>query len=61
MKKYEEMVKRIGASLFVDQLLTSMDLLYNLEIMVMPLSPKFKVPQVEMYKGFKDPVEHLET
>ncbi|XP_042944808.1 uncharacterized protein LOC122278688 [Carya illinoinensis] len=29
--------------------------------MVMPLPPKFKVPQVDMYDGTKDPVDHLES
>lgn len=34
---------------------------YNTELMAVPLSPKFKVPSIEMYDGFEDPVEHLET
>lgn len=28
--------------------------------MVMPLPPKFKVPQMQIYNRSKDPVEHLE-
>lgn len=61
MKKYEEMAKKMGASLSVDQLLTSTDLPYNAEVMAAPLPPKFKVTQMEMYDGSKDPLEHLET
>lgn len=29
--------------------------------MPVPLLPKFKVPQVEVYDGSKNPLEHLET
>lgn len=37
-----------------------MDLSYNIEIMIVPLSVKFKVLQVELYIGWQDPVNHLE-
>ncbi|XP_042958112.1 uncharacterized protein LOC122293660 [Carya illinoinensis] len=29
--------------------------------MAVPLPPKFKVPQIDLYDGSKDPVEHLEN
>lgn len=28
--------------------------------MIVPLPPKFKVPQIELYDRSKDPVKHLE-
>lgn len=59
MDKYEEMARRIGSSSPVDKLLTSTNLSYSTEIMVMPLLPKFKVPQVKIYDWSKDPIEHL--
>lgn len=61
MDKYEEMVRKIGESSFVDQLLSSTDQPYSVEIMVVLLPSKFELPLVEMYDESKDPVEHLET
>lgn len=61
MNKYEEMAKMIRGSSSVDQLLSSMDLPNCAEVMVIPLSPKFKAPQIEIYDGSKDPSKHLET
>lgn len=61
LDKYEEMVRRIGALSLVDQLLTSMNLPYSVETMVVPLPQKFKVTAMEMYNSTKDPVEHLEN
>ncbi|XP_042972828.1 uncharacterized protein LOC122304635 [Carya illinoinensis] len=29
--------------------------------MAVPLPPKFKVPQIDMYDGFRDPIDHLEN
>lgn len=34
---------------------------YSNEGMEVPLHPKFKVPQVDMYDGSWDPVDHLEN
>lgn len=45
--KYAKMAKQMGLSSSVDQLLTNTDLTYNAEVMVVPLPPKFKVPQME--------------
>lgn len=61
MGKYKEMEKRIGGLSLVHQLLSSMDLPYNTKVMAFPLPPKFRAPQIQMYNGSKDPVEHLET
>lgn len=61
MGKYEEMAKKLGASSLVDQLLSSKDLPYIAEVMAVLLSLKFKVVQIEMYEGSKDPVEHLKS
>lgn len=60
MEKYKEMSKKIGTSSFVDHLLNSTDPPFIIEIMMMSLPPKFKVPQIELYDGSKDPVEYLE-
>lgn len=56
MDKYEEKAKKIGMSSSVDTLLNDNDLTYNTEIMAVPLPPKFKVPQMELYDRYKDPV-----
>lgn len=42
--KYAEMAKWMATSSSIDQLLTSMDLLYRAEAMAVPLPSKFKVP-----------------
>lgn len=55
MDKYEEIVRQMSASSSVDQLLTSTDLPYNAEVMVMSLPPKFRVHQMEMYNWSRDP------
>lgn len=59
--KYKEMVKRIGTALLVDHLFNSTNMPYSAEIMVVPLSPKFKISQIKLYDKSKDPVEHMET
>lgn len=38
-----------------------MNLPYNAEVMAVPLPPKFRTPQIEMYDKSKDPAKHLET
>lgn len=53
MEKY--VAKQVGSSSLVDNLLNSMDLKYNREIMMVPLTPKFKVPQIDLYYRSKDP------
>ncbi|XP_040992588.1 uncharacterized protein LOC121239400 [Juglans microcarpa x Juglans regia] len=55
------MAKRMGGSSSVEQLLTRTDLPYREEVMVVPLPPKFKVPQIDLYDGSKDPVDHLKN
>lgn len=57
MDKYKEMFKKIRASSLVDQLLSSTDLPYSVEVMEMLLPPKFKVLQIEMYDKSKDLME----
>lgn len=42
-------------------MLNSKNLPYNVDVMAAPLPLKFKVPQIEMYDGFKDNIEHLES
>lgn len=59
--KYVEIAKQMGTTSIVDQLLVSTDLPYRARVMVVPFPPKFKVPQIEVYDGSKDPLEHLET
>lgn len=41
--------------------LISTDLPYSARVMAVPLPPKFKVPQIEVYDGMEDPLENLET
>lgn len=49
MDKYVKMAWKIGASSFIDQLVTSTNLQYSVEILAMPMLSKFKIPQVKMY------------
>lgn len=37
------------------------NLAYSTKVMFMPILPKFKVPQMELYDGSQDPVDHLEN
>lgn len=53
--KYEEMARKMGASSSMDQLLTSTDLPYNAKVMAMPLPPKFRVAQMDMFDRSRDP------
>lgn len=59
--KYVEIAKQVGAPSTIDQLLNYMDLPYSAKFMVVPLPPKFKVPQMELYNKTKDPLKHLDT
>lgn len=61
MDKYEEMTKKIGTSFTVDQLLSSTNLPFCVEIMAIPLPPKFKVPSIDIYDESKDSMEYLKT
>lgn len=61
MNNYKEMAKKVGASSLVDHMLTSMNLTYSVEVIVMPLLPKFRVPYMDLYNRAKDPLEHLGT
>lgn len=54
MNKYKMMAKKVGALYSVDQMLTSMNLPYSTKVMVMPLPPKFKVSQINLYDGSMD-------
>lgn len=59
--KYEEIAKKMEGSSSVEQLLNHADLPYTAEVMVVPFPPKFKVSQIEMYDGSRDPIDHLEN
>lgn len=61
MVKYEKMAKRIRSSSSIDDLLNTTNLPCSADIMIAPLSLKFKVPQIEPYDGYGDPIEQLET
>lgn len=43
-----------------DELIQRMDHPFTLEVMAQPLPNKFKTPQMEMFNGNKDPLDHLE-
>lgn len=55
------MEKQLGGSSSVQNLLSQMDLPYIERITVSPLPPKFKMPQMDMYEGSKDLIDHLEN
>ena len=38
-----------------------MDLPFTTEVLNRPLPPKFHLPQLESYNGFKDPLDHIES
>ena len=38
-----------------------MDLPFTTEVLNRPLLPKFRLPQLESYNGFKDPLDHIES
>lgn len=59
--KCDKVVKRVGLPSTMDQLLTSAELPYSAEVMVVPLPPRFKVPQINVYDRSKDPLEYLKT
>lgn len=61
--KFNEMVKTMNdnRSSPIDGLIQGTKLPFSAQIMELPLPPKFKMPQIDMYEGFKDPVDHLET
>ena len=37
------------------------DLPFTTEVLNRPLPPKFRLPQLESYNGFKDPLDHIES
>lgn len=52
MHKYTKMAKKMSASSFIDQLITSTNLSYKAEIMVAPLPPKFlSSPDRDIQRG----------
>ena len=38
-----------------------MDSPFTTEVLNRPLPPKFRLPQLESYNGFKDPLDHIES
>lgn len=59
--KYEKMAKLVGGPSIIEQLLHWTNLPYNNEKMVVPISLKFKLPEVELYNRSQDFVDHLEN
>lgn len=53
--KYAKIAKWVSAPSTIDQLLGSTDLPYSARVMAVPLLLKFKIPQMELYDGIKDP------
>lgn len=49
--KYEEIAKKVGTSSSVDQLLACIGLTYIEEVMVVPLSLKFRILTMKLYDG----------
>lgn len=49
------------ASVTVDELIERTDHPFASEVMARPLLDKFKPPQMEMFNGDKDPLDHLEA
>lgn len=45
----------------IDKLIQRTNHPFTLEVMARPLPDKFKPPQMEMFDGAKDPLEHLEV
>lgn len=61
MDKYEKMAKWVGMSSSVNNLLSGANLPYGTDIMVAPLSLKFKALHIDLYDDSKFPIELLET
>lgn len=59
--KYQEKARRVGTSSPVDEMLVSTGLPYSVIVMAMPLLPKFKISQIDLQDGSKDPLKHLDT
>ena len=49
------------APVFMDALVQQTESLFTTEVLHFPLSAKFRMPQVEMFDGTKDPIDHLNT
>ena len=45
----------------LDDLVNRTDSLFTTSVNSFPLPQKFRMPQIESYDGFKDPLDHLET
>lgn len=45
----------------IEELIQRIDHPFTLEVMAQPLLDKFKQPQMEMFEGGKDPLDHLEA
>lgn len=61
IKKYKKMALQVGTLSLADNLLSRTNLSYNKEIMMVTLPLKLKVPQMDLYYGSNDSMEHLET
>ena len=45
----------------LDDLVHRTDSPFTASVSLFPLPPKFRMPQVESYDGFKDPLDHFES
>lgn len=45
----------------VETIVENTNLMFTMEVMVAALPPRFKVLQIEMLDGSKDPMDYLET
>lgn len=60
--KYEEMAsKRKGKQFTFENLLHSINLPFTNKVMKFSLLEKFKVPQIKMNDGSRNPTEYIET
>lgn len=52
---------RLGESSSADQLSNHTNLFYSEEMTTVLLMPRFKVLQIELYDGSRDPIDHIEN
>ena len=45
----------------LDGMIQRTDSPFTTEVLNRPLSPKFRLPQLESYNGSKDPLDHIES
>jgi len=45
----------------LDGMIRRIDSPFTTEVLNRPLPPKFRLPQLESYNGFRDPLDHIES